>query len=292
MKERLRYFQTIKLVGLMKDRCVSLGSWCPLKEAYCKKHWLYPIHRRGSHKLIKTATVLVHQIRVHTDTALQYKKMGATIVGFDHGLGDGRLLNPIYDEIFNYCDLYVISDDRESFLTQSFHVPIEKVHTDYYTSIKSPPGDTVMLMGFPFTHFDRKVEWLPSLNNLTHQRDLHQGIIDCLEKMNIKWLYKVHPDRIPETLEYLKIPKDKMDTRPFEKIHRKASITIQTSDFSSTFGFSLYLDKPIIYFKNPVDPHAKGADKFLKQYKVYELPWKFDEYTFKQMLTYLLENER
>ena len=285
MKERLRYWQTW---GFARERCLSLGSWCPLKKAYCDKHLLYPVHRRGPHKMIKTFLVLVHEMVAHREIALKYKDAGALIVGFDHGLGDGRLLNSMRDNLFDYLDCYVISDDRQHFWGQSLNVPIETVHINYYTSIQSPPGDTVMLIGFPFTRDERRIEWLPSLNNYRQQQDLHQGIIDCLEKMGIKWVYKVHPDRIPETFEYLQIPKNRIETRSFEKTHRKASVIIQTSDFSTTFGYTLYLDKPMIYFRNPGDPHADGVGEWLKNYKVYELPWKFDEHNFKQMLIYLL----
>ena len=286
MKERLRYPQT-RFLGT--NRCVSLGSWCPLKEAYCKKHNLYPVHRRGPHQLVETSVVLVHQIRAHKEIALEYKKIGATIVGFDHGfIGDGLLLRPILNDVFSCCDLYIISDDRPSLLSQSLHIPIETVHTDFYTKIKSPPGDTVILMGFPFTNFDRKANWLPSLNNKRQQQNLHQNIINTLNEMDIKWVYKIHPERILETLEYLQIPRNRLEPRKFEKIHCKANVIIQTGAFSATLVYTFYLNKPTILFKHPDDSYAVGASEKLKKNKVYELPWEFDKNKFKKTLTNLL----
>jgi len=286
---RARYFHT-RYLG--SKRCISLGTWCNLKRAYCKKYNLYPIHRRGPHRLVKNVdVVLVAEIRRNKTIALEYKALGAKIVGIDHGLTDGRLEHPGWRDAVSYCDVYAVRGDR----THWFRPPPdieEVVYAKMYTlkdsfNVWSDPGKYVYLMGFPFKpSYGNIPEWLPYFNTEL-QTALHQQIIDCLEKHKVEWKYKIHPLRIKETLEQLKIPKSRIVKTVFEKCHRKASVLIHTTCDSTTFGYTLCCNKPIILFNHPNTPWKPGALYELQNSKVDDvtaISFEFNEKEFMGVL--------
>ena len=250
-------------------RVVSLGSWCHLKAAYCKKHHLYAVHRRGHKRLIPTDTVLIHEMNkpITKGLALQYRdKYGAELVGFEHGHLWGRYVDHLNGKNYSYVDKFVVEEIGKDWWKHTIKIPIESIKTNYYSKLKSRPGNKVFLMGFPFPKDDVNfyANFLPDFDPV-EQRKVHQAIIAWLIYNDIPWVYKAHPLRVENTKKHLNIPDKNFETRLFDKVHHQASMFIHTTSDSTTFGPSLYMGKPVILIDWPGHPWVPEALEWTKK---------------------------
>ena len=102
-------------------------------------------------------------------------------------------------------------------------------------------------MGWPFG--------CPPSVQLPYQNDydmlsIENSVIKILINYNCDFTYKVHPDRIDETLDLYKNIIDKFEINKFEKIYNNYDTLIFIYPHTTTFFYALDNAKNIIFFDN------------------------------------------
>jgi len=102
-------------------------------------------------------------------------------------------------------------------------------------------------MGWPFG--------CPPSVQLPYQNDydmlsIENSVIKILINYNCDFTYKVHPDRIDETLDLYKNIIDKFEINKFEKIYNNYDTLIFSYPHTTTFFYALDNAKNIIFFDN------------------------------------------
>lgn len=112
-------------------------------------------------------------------------------------------------------------------------------------SAKPPPTiiSTIMLMGFPLNAY----HYLGNIACFSQfHLELGLRVIEFLKKRGYRVIYKGHPDRKSEALGVFDGIADEVLFDPFEKNWHKADAFLFTYPGTTTFGFALCCNRPII----------------------------------------------
>jgi hypothetical protein len=112
-------------------------------------------------------------------------------------------------------------------------------------SSKSPPPriDTVMVMGFPMNAIRYPYS---SGDFFLLQLDLELRILRVLKEHGFRVLYKVHPERKKEAEGVYDGACDRVLSNAFETMWEEADAVVYPTTSSSTFGYSLCTNRPLI----------------------------------------------
>ena len=112
-------------------------------------------------------------------------------------------------------------------------------------------------MGFPLNSFRYNVE-----NNLFFYKtvDLEYRLISTLKKAGYHVTYKVHPDRLEEVDSIFNNMVDEYIVESFEKVWNKSDALIFTYTSTTTFGFALTTNLPIILIDSA--KNNRNADEY------------------------------
>jgi hypothetical protein len=135
-------------------------------------------------------------------------------------------------------------NDRILTLKKDFYANIRKKEIKIDNNLEI---SNVMIVGFPMDNF--YYPGLPSHDAMTYAHLTFQ-IMKDLKKAGYKILYKAHPDTLNESEGVFDSYADEIITEGFEKVYEKADCILFPSPYSTTFGFTVMTDKPIVYMRN------------------------------------------
>lgn len=200
----------------------------------------------------------LHRIAAHACRAL-----GLEAVGFHHGNNMGGL--PQTNFPFNgisSVDSFVCPTQGSSKAFEKNYLsspmariaPVRFLSQDVDTyerlirsSEREPLPDqirTVMIMGYPM-NASRALS-VPG-NHFALHLLLEYRLIETLKKHGFRVLYKAHPERVRELGELLTAYCDEVIVQPFENVWKRADALVIKDSTSTTFGFALCLNRPIVF---------------------------------------------
>jgi len=103
--------------------------------------------------------------------------------------------------------------------------------------------ETIMLIGYPFN----SARYTGGRGLFFYQRiDLEYRLINFLRSKNKRIVYKAHPDRFDEIKGVFNDIVDEILIEPFEKVWWKADLLLFTYTSTTTFGYALTTNMPIV----------------------------------------------
>lgn len=209
-------------------------------------------------------TVLLAEVArpLHKAACLGLRRAGAKVVGFHHGNDVCNVYETISAYVeFSHCDVFVCPTrasarfHAEEYATAgiSSETPVEfdSVETRKYLELREEVGGepsseqirSVMIMGYPMNahrYTGNPADWF------YHQLDLELSLIDDFRSRGIKVVYKMHPERQQEASGIFEPVCDQVLVEPFETVWRQADAYVFGCTSSTTFGFALCLNRPVI----------------------------------------------
>jgi len=197
----------------------------------------------------------------HKIAALGLRRRGTHVVGFHHGNDMGNLegMRSGYFE-YAHCDTFVCPTAAAASLRRSAYerepisafapVTFTAVDTMRYVELAraaerfAPPRRVkrVMIMGYPMG-----VMRYPTVADFfIFQLDVELRLAAWLRRNGYHTIYKMHPEHQVEARGVFESRVDEISTRPFEKVWRGADAFIFGCTTSTTFGFALTTNRPVI----------------------------------------------
>lgn len=199
---------------------------------------------------------------LHKVIALSFQEKGTKIVGFSHGNNLGHEWDNEIVCSFNDYSCYShyilgsvmsarIAEERFKKCKLPLHrsINFESINTCFYQenylkSLKhrAVHNKSIMCIGFPMTEIrytNTRTGWF------YYQLDVQLRILKDLTRMGFNVTYKIHPC----TRDYIHLFRDycsKVEVRPFEKTYHLADVLLFTHTDSTTFGYALSLNKPVV----------------------------------------------
>jgi len=103
--------------------------------------------------------------------------------------------------------------------------------------------ETIMLIGYPFN----STRYVGGRGLFFYQRiDLEYRLINFLKSKNKSVIYKAHPDRFDEVNGVFNDIVDEIIVEPFEEVWSKADLLLFTYTSTTTFGYALTTNAPIV----------------------------------------------
>jgi hypothetical protein len=129
--------------------------------------------------------------------------------------------------------------------TKFISVNSKKMYDTYLNNITNVVDkvDTIMIIGYP-CHCNRYINSKGLF--FKQQIDLEYQIISILRSQNKRIIYKAHPDRLAEVKGIFDDLVDNIITDSFENVWQEADLLIFTYSETTTFGYSLITNIPII----------------------------------------------
>jgi hypothetical protein len=209
------------------------------------------------------------------------RRSGFKIVGFTHGNDIGIFNTSICAYIEpSMVDTWVVPTENSielfSLSAQKFLQPYGK-NVQFvanvsasYAQIKERIRATllprsiakVMLIEYPLTE-----SYFPSSDAqfLFFQLDLNLRIATLLRKNGVITTLKKHPDRLLESEGVYERYYDELLITAFEKVYDQADAYIFPSIATTTFGFALLTNKPIIIFESSLEDVWEPASELLRK---------------------------
>lgn len=207
---------------------------------------------------------------VHKALCLGFRNTGSKIVGFHHGndMGNVRETVSAYTE-FAHCDEFACPTEaaaefhREEYCTAGISnirpVAFTSVDTHYYEQLLDEASKIhaprqvhrVMLMGYPMNarrYAGNPADWF------YYQLDLELSLIEDLNKHELEVIYKMHPERQEEAAGIFEEKCSKVLKEPFESVWGQADAYLFGCTSSTTFGYALCLNRPVIVLDLPERP--------------------------------------
>jgi hypothetical protein len=205
--------------------------------------------------------------------AAVWKSLGGQVVGFAHGnaylscIGGSDETNGAHlvisdfvvgsqGEKSNLEHLRAIlpsplnGDDRIIYLKQDIYKELrEKYKNASAETAARNPDDIkeIMIVGFPLDSF--YYPGLPGHDALTYTH-LTLRIMKDLKQAGYRIIYKSHPDTLKESEGIFDSFADSVISERFETVYERADCILFPSPYSTTFGFTLLTDKPVVYMRN------------------------------------------
>lgn len=196
------------------------------------------------------------------------RREGYKIIGGNHGNSVGIFNSKSFATIdLSMVDTYVVqtmgaaklfSKLRDHY-TLSAHRQIEvvSVETDKYEqqwrmNQQNPLPytiESVMLLEYPLTPFrhENVLAFWP------YQLDLILRVAMFMRQQGIKTIMKRHPDRLPESEGLYDQYFDELVTEPFETVYEMADAYFFPNITTTTFGFALLTNRPVIFFETMIE---------------------------------------
>ena len=175
-----------------------------------------------------------------------------------------------YDK--HYSDTYRITN----FSTKFISINSDTMYQEYLNNMSNKyNSDTVMIMGYPCEctrYSDCRGLFFKQ------QVDLEYQIISILKRKNKRVIYKAHPDRLREIKEVFNCIVDDILITPFEETWDKAGLLIFTYSETTTFGYALTTNLPIILLDSEEDMRDAHDIKLLDT-RVIRIPTNISENT-------------
>lgn len=213
---------------------------------------------------------------------MAYQRKKTDVYCFHHGNDACYSVGHIgFEKSIAHCKKFVtptngIRDKYKEAYANSLIVKKQKpeyisINSNYYTELFSKyslhnnvPIKKIMLIGFPLNSIRYPYE-----NNLFFYKmvSLEFRLIIALKKAGYYLIYKAHPDRLHEVRGVFNDYVDEYISQPFEAVWQKADLLLFTYTSTSTFGYALTTNLPIILVDS-AKKYRKPDDYKLMQSRV------------------------
>lgn len=141
----------------------------------------------------------------------------------------------------------LINDCNEGLHLSNVLRPTQSLYQNTYSQLQqeSRPSNiqTVLLVGFPPT--DHYYPSFPSCHAFS-MLHLEVSLVQTLKELGYRVIYKAHPDSLQHTSGLFDNISDQVVTDPFETAYRQADCILFSYSRTSTFGYALMTNKPIV----------------------------------------------
>ncbi len=213
---------------------------------------------------IKEELLVTHIGNVHHRIfASAWNTLGGKVVGFSHGniYPYAYVPGDILNGAFQIYDRFIVASEGEKRLLEyaqkdfkfGFRNNIE--FATYKNSIYNPifkefqKADSVkeikkvMYVGFPTDY--NNYSYSAEINTMTYV-SLEIRIMKDLKKAGYYIIYKAHPDTLSQTRDLYAPFCDEIITEKFENVWRKADCVFFGVPYSTTFGYTLMTNRPVV----------------------------------------------
>ena len=219
----------------------------------------------------------------HRIVGTSWRSLGRKTIGFTHGNAYATVYKPTVPrrgDLSILSEFIVSSEGEKRLLTEgirdfsagmnnSFEMRTcgKNIYRQAYESNRDRPRikniKRVMLVGFPMSYHYHAYH--PEQNSMPHIH-LELTLIDILRKNNYTVIYKAHPDTLDATRGIYDDKVDSIITEPFERIYDQCDCILFGTPATTTFGFSLLTNIPIVCINTKGNYwHPELFDKLLKR---------------------------
>lgn len=198
-----------------------------------------------------------------------WKKMVGEVFTFAHGNNFINTYKPnpmFFISNMGMSNNFVVSSEGEAKLIhetrKNFTPPLAKdcnvvqldsMNKSIYDRLQKelPPVDAVkkvMLIGTPFTYHYPAYHPGSNVMPLMHQEI---RLLKLMKECDVERIYKAHPDTMSEIKGLFEPYTEHIETINFEKVMNTADCFVFTTHATTTFGYALLSNRPIILFYNP-----------------------------------------
>jgi len=197
----------------------------------------------------------------HKLITLAFQRAGKSVYCFHHGNDAGFSVQMLGHEVTtSHCHTFVVPTDGIQRIYERIYSKseIEKrtgtkylsINSSFYRAIyfknqnpKKIHIKKIMLMGFPMNSSRYAAE-----NSLFFysQLDLEYRLITTLKNLGYYVIYKAHPDRLEEIGNLFNNVADEIIVESFEKVWKESDLLIFTYTSTTTFGYALTTNLPIV----------------------------------------------
>ncbi|OGV50873.1 MAG: hypothetical protein A2X49_05515 [Lentisphaerae bacterium GWF2_52_8] len=202
----------------------------------------------------------------HRVFASAWRNAGGKVTGFPHGNAPfaSAPMGMQSNGSFLVLDKFVGACEGEKFLKSeallNYKTGLESPETQMscfrdslykpvFEKLQAAPGPKdasprkVMLIGFPMDYI-----YYPYLIEYNTMSFLHfeLSLIEALKKAGYEVIYKAHPDTMSELGNLYKDRVDRIETGRFESVYQQADCLLFPHLHSSTFGFAMMTNHPIV----------------------------------------------
>jgi hypothetical protein len=219
----------------------------------------------------KSSELLVTEMSkpIHKIITVAYQDSGCKVYGFHHGNDSAIHINKLLFSISishcynlvvptngikdrykkHYSNTYRISNMSTRFISVNSK-EMYKIYSNNASISNVSDCDTVMIMGYPCN----SGRYIGHRGLFFYQQvDLEFRLISLLKSKNKRIIYKAHPDRLEEVESVFNGIVDEIITEPFERVWNKADLLIFTYTSTTTFGFALTTNLPIVLLDSEED---------------------------------------
>ncbi len=199
--------------------------------------------------------------------ASAWRILGGHVTGFSHGNIYPYAYNPgdIINGALEVLDRFMVASNGEKRLLEDARRDYrEGYHGDfeistYKSSIYKPIFDSlrgggrgeirkIALIGHPMDYFNSSYLNFMNTMSLLH---LELRVIRDLKAAGYYLIYKIHPDTESEAAGIFEGRADEISRGRFEDSYRNCDCVLFTKPFSTTFGFTLMTDLPVVLMDHP-----------------------------------------
>jgi hypothetical protein len=220
----------------------------------------------------------------HRIVGSSWKSLGRKTIGFTHGNAYATVYKPTVPRRGDLSILseFIVSSEGEKHLLEdglrdfsssgiksSFEIRTcgKNIYRQTYEANRNRPKvkviKSVMLLGFPMSYHYHAYH--PEQNSMPHIH-LELTLIDVLKKNGYIVIYKAHPDTLEATRGIYDNKVDSIVTEPFEQVYNQADCILFGTPATTTFGFSLLTNIPIVCINTKGNYwHPELFEKLLKR---------------------------
>jgi hypothetical protein len=208
---------------------------------------------------------------------LAYQRNGCNVFCFHHGNDAAATIQKLtFSANVSHCNQFVLPTTGIASRYQKHYSNIDCIGSSKtkFLSINSrfmydlflkntrkainQENETIMLVGYPFN----SNRYIGGRGLFFYQQvDLEYRLISLLKLNNKRVIYKAHPERLKEVQGVFDNIVDEINIDPFEEVWDKANTLIFTYSSTTTFGYALTTNIPIILLDS--DNELRDVDDML-----------------------------
>ena len=174
----------------------------------------------------------------------------------------------------HYSNVHSVVDTSTKFISVNSKI-MHKLYLKNISNIVNYKVNTVMIMGYPC----EPTRYLDGKGLFFYQQiDLEYQIISILKEEGKRIVYKAHPERLSEIEGIFSHLVDEVIVDSFEKVWEEADLLIFTYSETTTFGYALTTNIPIILLDAEGDMRD-SSDMKLFDKRVIRIPAKINKNT-------------
>jgi hypothetical protein len=272
-----RILETCEQSGLLVDNKLRKSLFCDIRSDI--EHVLH-INSSISGKILKKINNKPLFIKNSGNLFLRslsvvHKRHGGEVVGFSHGNNIGAICdcgaagilmgtvnsfisaNKFSKELFDLTVKKCFKKELHVSFIPKFNIYYQNLYRDLSSDRVPNCIKSIMVIEFPLSPW--QYSWKMHLElNLRRAKIIKEG-------SDIRLILKKHPDRLEESKGIYEKYYDEVITTPFEEVYDSADLYIFSEITTTTFGFAVMTNKPIIIFSEALKFVWGDVKKILKK---------------------------